>query len=85
MDHSRRDFIKKASAGTAAVSLGGILPGNSDIESGHQSTLLVQLGNIALRTGRTLNIDPKTGHILNDKDAMKYWSREYQPGWEPKV
>jgi predicted dehydrogenase len=58
---------------------------NSDIVSGHQSTLLVQLGNIALRSGRTLNIDPKDGHILNDKEAMKYWSREYQRGWEPKV
>ncbi|MEJ7912750.1 MAG: Gfo/Idh/MocA family oxidoreductase [Chitinophagaceae bacterium] len=58
---------------------------NSDIVSGHQSTLLVQLGNIAQRSGRTLNIDPKNGHILNDKEAMKYWSRAYQPGWEPKV
>lgn len=58
---------------------------SSDMLGGHQSTLLVQLGNIALRTGRTLNIDPKNGHILNDKEAMKYWTREYQPGWEPKV
>jgi predicted dehydrogenase len=57
----------------------------SDIKGGHQSTLLMQLGNIALRSGRTLNIDPKNGHILNDKEAMKYWSREYQPGWEPKL
>jgi predicted dehydrogenase len=58
---------------------------NSDILGGHQSTLLVQLGNIALRSGHTLHIDPRNGHILNDKEAMKYWSREYQPGWEPKV
>ncbi len=58
---------------------------NSDIVSGHQSTLLVQLGNIAQRTGRTLNINPANGHILDDKEAMKLWSREYQPGWEPKV
>ncbi len=58
---------------------------NSDILSGHQSTLLVQLGNIALRSGHTLNIDPNNGHIINDKEAMKYWSRQYQPGWEPKV
>ncbi|MBA2761985.1 MAG: Gfo/Idh/MocA family oxidoreductase, partial [Segetibacter sp.] len=36
----------------------------SDILSGHQSTLLVQLGNIALRTGRTLNIDSTNGHII---------------------
>lgn len=58
---------------------------HSDIASGHKSTLLVQLGNIAQRTGRTLNVDPKNGHILNDKDALKYWSREYEKGWEPKV
>ena len=58
---------------------------NSDIIGGHKSTLLVQLGNIALRSGHTLNIDPKNGHILNDKEAMKYWSRDYQAGWEPKV
>ena len=58
---------------------------NADILGGHKSTLLCQLGNIALRTGHTLNINPENGHILNDNEAMKYWSREYQPGWEPKV
>jgi predicted dehydrogenase len=58
---------------------------NSDIVSGHQSTLLVQLGNISQRVGRSLEINPKNGHILNDKGAMKYWSREYEKGWEPKI
>jgi predicted dehydrogenase len=58
---------------------------NSDIVGGHQSTLLVQLGNISQRTGRTLKTDPTNGHILNDKEAMKLWKREYQPGWEPKI
>lgn len=58
---------------------------NSDILSGHQSTLLVQLGNISQRTGRALKIDPSNGHILNDKEAMKLWSREYEKGWEPKI
>lgn len=55
---------------------------NSDITGGHQSTLLVQLGNIALRSGSTLNIDPTNGHILDNDEAMKYWSRDYEPGWE---
>ncbi len=55
---------------------------NSDITGGHQSTLLVQLGNIALRSGSTLNIDPNNGHILGNNEAMKYWSRDYEPGWE---
>jgi predicted dehydrogenase len=59
---------------------------NADIEDGHKSTLLCHLGNIAWRTGRTLNIDPKNGHILNDGDAeMRFWSREYRAEWEPKV
>ncbi len=57
----------------------------SDIDSGHKSTLLMQLGNIAQRAGRTLKIEPKTGRILNDSQAMKFWQRTYQPGWEPKV
>jgi predicted dehydrogenase len=58
---------------------------NSDILSGHQSTLLVQLGNISQRTGRALKVDPNNGKILNDKEAMKLWSREYEKGWEPKI
>jgi hypothetical protein len=58
---------------------------NADILEGHQTTLLCHLGNIAWRVGRTLNCDPKNGHIQNDAEAMKLWSREYRPGWEPKV
>lgn len=59
---------------------------NSDIQSGHYSTLLVQLGNIAQRAGKRLETDPQTGRILNDEETMRaYWSREYEPGWEPKV
>ena len=55
---------------------------NSDITGGHQSTLLVQLGNIALRSGSTLNIDSNNGRILGNDAAMKYWRRDYAPGWE---
>lgn len=58
---------------------------NSDILSGYKSTLLMQLGNIAQRVGRTLDIDHETGRIINDKEAMKYWSRSYEKGWEIKI
>jgi len=54
---------------------------NADIDSGHKSTLLVQLGNIAQRVGHSLEIDPSNGHILNDNKAMGLWSREYEKGW----
>jgi predicted dehydrogenase len=58
---------------------------NSEIEEGHKSTLLCHLGNIAHRTGRTLHCDPANGHIKDDPAAVKLWTREYAPGWEPKV
>jgi predicted dehydrogenase len=58
---------------------------NAPIVEGHKSTLLPQLGNIAYRVGRVLRCDPKNGHILNDKEAMKLWQREYQKGWEINV
>ncbi|QRR02192.1 Gfo/Idh/MocA family protein [Dyadobacter sandarakinus] len=58
---------------------------NAEIVGGHQSTLLAQLGNIALRSGGTLNIDPSNGHIKGNKEAEKFWKREYQKGWEPTV
>lgn len=58
---------------------------NAEIEIGHKSTLLCHLGNIAHRTGRTLNCNPSNGHILDDTEAEKLWKRDYEPGWEPTI
>jgi len=58
---------------------------NAPISEGHKSTLLPQLGNIAYRTGRTIYCDPSNGHIKNDNEATKLWSREYEKGWEMKL
>jgi len=60
-------------------------PVNAPVDEAYKSTLLMLLGNIALRTGRTLNINPANGHIINDSEAQKFWHRSYEPGWEPKV
>ena len=58
---------------------------NCPIEIGFKSTLLPQLGNISYRVDRVLHIDPNNGRILNDPEAQKLWSREYEKGWEVKV
>ena len=58
---------------------------NGDIAELHKSTTLVQLGNIAWRTGQRLTINPSNGHILNSPEAQALWGRTYEPGWEPVV
>lgn len=58
---------------------------HSPINDGAVSVNLCHLGNISQKTGNTLSLDIKTGKILNDKDAMKMWKRDYEPGWEPAV
>ena len=60
-------------------------PLNSEIAEGHKSTLLCHLGNIAYRVQRDLKCDPTNGHVVDDKEAMSYWKREYEPGWEPTL
>ncbi len=58
---------------------------HSPIEEGNKSVTILQLSNIAWKVGRDLHLDTKNAHILNDKDAIKMWKREYEKGWEPKV
>jgi predicted dehydrogenase len=75
LDHFA-NFIK-------AIRNGGKL--NSEIEEGQKASLLCHLGNIAWRTGHTVNYDPQARSIVSDPDAAKLWGRAYEPGWEPKV
>ncbi len=55
------------------------------VDEASKSVLLCHLANIAQRTGEVLHCDPANGHILNSKEAMKLWSRNYEKGWEPVV
>lgn len=58
---------------------------HSPISEAAVTTLLCHLGNISQKTGKTLKINTKNGHILDDDQAMQLWKREYEPGWEPYV
>src|SRR4051812_35002120 len=55
------------------------------IADGAKTGLLCHLGTIAHQTGRRLTIDPKSGHIVGDREAAAKWSRSYEPGWAPVV
>ncbi len=57
----------------------------ADINDASISTMLCHLGNMAQDAGESLDIDTKTGKVLNNEKAMQSWKREYQEGWEPKL
>jgi predicted dehydrogenase len=57
---------------------------NAPIDDANISMAMVHYSNIAYRIGRGFDVDDKTGQIF-DRDAMRLWSREYEPGWEPKL
>jgi predicted dehydrogenase len=59
---------------------------NSPITEGHISTLLCHVGNISHRIRESVTTDRATGVLTNNDHALaQYWSREYEPGWEPKI
>jgi predicted dehydrogenase len=58
---------------------------NAPIEVGNVAVTMLQLSNIAWTVNRELHLDQKDGRIQDDPEAMRMWSREYQPGWELHV
>ena len=57
---------------------------NAPIADGAITMALVHYSNIAYRIGKGFDIDDLTGRMY-DRDAMKLWGRDYEPGWEPKI
>ena len=55
---------------------------HAPIEDAAKSVHMIHLANIAYRVDKPLMVDTADGHI-DDKEAMEYWDREYEPGWEP--
>lgn len=58
---------------------------NADALTGHLSTTLCHLGNIATRLGRSLTFDPQKEQFVNDDEANTLTRREYRDHWaKPK-
>ena len=51
---------------------------NGPVETAHLSSGLAHLGNIAYRTGRVINFDPKTEQIVGDEEANAMLTRNYR-------
>lgn len=58
---------------------------HSPIEEGNISVTMLLLSNIAWKLNRTLHLNKENAHIINDEEAMKYWKREYEKGWELSI
>lgn len=56
-------------------------PLNADARTGHMSTSLCHLGNIATRLGRALDFDGELEQIVNDDEANGLVRREYRDHW----
>ena len=54
---------------------------NAPVETAHLASGLAHLGNIAYRTGRVLEFDPKVEKFVNDSEADKYLTRDYREGF----
>ncbi len=57
---------------------------NAPISDGVITMAMVHYSNIAYRIGKGFDIDDASGRMF-DRDAMKLWGRDYEPGWEPKI
>jgi predicted dehydrogenase len=54
------------------------------ISTGVITMAMVHYSNIAYRIGKGFDIDDVSGRMF-DRDAMKLWGRDYEPGWEPVI
>jgi len=71
-----RDWLEAAKAGRAAT---------TDFEYAVPLTVVANLGNIAVRTGRKLQYDVDKWEFTGDAEATGMLTKEYRKGWELPV
>jgi predicted dehydrogenase len=58
---------------------------NAPVAVGNVAVTMLQLSNIAWEVNRELQLDTADGKIQGDPEAMKLWTRDYEPGWAPHI
>ena len=58
---------------------------HAPISEGNVVVTMLQLSNISWALKRELQLDSRSGQILNDSQAMTMWGREYENGWAPHL
>ena len=53
----------------------------ADISIGHRSATVCHLGNIAVRSGKRIQGDPKTETIVGEADDVKWLTKPYRSPW----
>ena len=54
---------------------------NADAEIAHLSCGIVHLGEIAFRTGRVIEFDPRKEQIVGDDEANSMLAKKYRGPW----
>ena len=54
----------------------------TDVETGHRSTAVAHLGNIAFRTGRKIHWDAAKEEIIGDAEAGRFLGRSARKPWD---
>ena len=67
------DFVQARQSGKRPV---------ADIEEGHISSACCIMANLSMELGRSLQLDPQSGKVLNDQEAAQRLTRPYREGWE---
>ncbi len=53
----------------------------ADVEIGHRTATICNLGNIAMQLKRTIKWDPKTERVIGDEEASRMLSRPMRAPW----
>ncbi len=64
-----------------AAAKGGPAAGSNFVEHSGPLTEMVLLGNLAVRTGRNLDLNPETGVVTNVQVPEEYLKPTYRSGW----